>query len=124
MLEQRELAEQRMTSMDERIGKVGTEISKEVALVIRKNTKEMQRQLLSLLGGKPLEMDEVKSLMAQKADRTDLASVAEAKSNKVDTEVSLKGIRVLHKQIEHLIVLVIESLRSSIPQAKETTNGV
>ena len=53
-----------MNTMDDRIGKVGTEISKEVALVIRKNTKEMQRQLLSLLGGKPLETEEVKSLMA------------------------------------------------------------
>ena len=42
----------------------------------------------------------------------------------MDTEVSLKGIRVLHKQIEHLIVLVTESLKSSIPQAKETSNGV
>ena len=50
--------------------------------------------------------------------------MAEAKSNKMDTDLALKGIRILHKQIEHLIVLVTESLKSSIPQAKDTNNGV
>ena len=34
------------------------------------------------------------------------------KSNKVDTEAAMKGIDVLHKQVEHILMLTVEMLKT------------
>ncbi len=41
----------------------------------------------------------------------ELEAVANLKSNKRDTDVALKGIDILHKQVTHLVVLVVELVK-------------
>lgn len=33
------------------------------------------------------------------------------KSNKLDTDIAMKGIDILHKQVTHVVVLVIELIK-------------
>jgi hypothetical protein len=45
------------------------------------------------------------------------------KSNKVDTEATMRGVDVVHKQIKHLVTLVLENIRSNIQKSNETEQG-
>ena len=40
--------------------------------------------------------------MSGKADRTELEAVIEQKSNKIDTDLVMKGLDIVHKQITQL----------------------
>ena len=42
------------------------------------------------------------------------------KSNKVDTEMTMKGLDILHKQITHIIVLMIEQSKIALSTSLET----
>ena len=51
------------------------------------------------------------ALIQEKADKADLTALHELKSNKMDTENTMKGIEVLHKQLQHLNVLFVEIIK-------------
>ena len=54
---------------------------------------------------------ELKQLIANKADKSDLHTLENQKSNKTDTEQSMKCADIMHKQITHIIVLFIEIIK-------------
>lgn len=60
----------------------------------------------------------------QKADRKDIDALNDLKSNKVDTESTMKSIDILHKQITHVIVLFIESVKASIKNNVDNKKSV
>lgn len=47
-----------------------------------------------------------------KVDQVDLEAVINMKSNKADTDVAMKGLDIVHKQVTHMIVLVVELIKS------------
>jgi hypothetical protein len=53
----------------------------------------------------------LKRALVGKVDKVELEAVANLKSNKRDTDVALKGIDILHKQVTHLVVLVVELVK-------------
>lgn len=57
---------------------------------------------------------DLKSLLSQKADKKDIETVLQLKSNKVDVEQAMKGVDILHKQVTHLVVLMIELTKTSL----------
>ena len=49
-----------------------------------------------------------------KVDKVDLEMVIDMKSNKNDTDLAMKGLDIVHKQVTHMIVLVVELIKSSM----------
>ena len=55
-------------------------------------------------------MQEFKSILASKADKADIQSLYDIKSNKMDVEMSLRAMDIMHKQLKHLSVLQVEQI--------------
>ena len=51
-------------------------------------------------------------MLMSKVDQVDLEAVINMKSNKADTDVAMKGLDIVHKQVTHMIVLVVELIKS------------
>lgn len=60
-----------------------------------------------------LDNNELRRLLISKVDKIDLDRVIEMKSNRTDTEQAIRAIEVLHKQVSHIIVLLIEMMKIS-----------
>ena len=58
--------------------------------------------------------DEVEVMLKQKANMSDLKHLMDIKSNKVDTEQNMRSVDILHKQVTHIIVLLIEFLKTNL----------
>lgn len=54
--------------------------------------------------------------MNQKADRSDLIELQQIKSNKADIDLSWNFIETMHKQVQHLSVILNEFLRVTVSQ--------
>jgi len=64
--------------------------------------------------------DEIQTMLKDKADKADLNHLLDIKSNKVDTESNMRSIDIIHKQVTHIIVLLVEFLKTNITSAKES----
>jgi hypothetical protein len=60
-------------------------------------------------------------MLSSKVERQEVLSYLENKSNIKDTEDSMRAIDVLHKQIKHLCVILVEIMRQEV--ARFTTGG-
>lgn len=54
--------------------------------------------------------------LVKKANLSDLQTLNDLKTNKVDTEQTMICVDILHKQITHLIVLLIEAMKTIVFQ--------
>jgi len=52
--------------------------------------------------------------LIKKANLSDLQTLNDLKSNKIDTEQTMICVDILHKQITHLIVLLIETMKTIV----------
>lgn len=59
-------------------------------------------------------------LLMQKADVKDLVALGELKSNKFDTNFLMKCVDIQHKQITHVVVLLVEAVKTMLSQSKES----
>ena len=50
----------------------------------------------------------MRQLLGVKADKWEVEAMAEAKSNKADTELLMRDVDIMHKQMTHVAVLLIE----------------
>lgn len=58
-----------------------------------------------------MDTGEFKKALVGKVDKVELEAVINMKSNKHDTDIAMKGIDILHKQVTHLVVLVVELVK-------------
>jgi hypothetical protein len=58
--------------------------------------------------------DELRQILHKKADKNELVELNSLKSNKIDTEIALRWIDIMHKQLKHMLVLIIEKMRLEI----------
>lgn len=68
-------------------------------------------------------IEEIESLMSSKVERAELTTALEIKSNKIDTNINMKAIDILHKQIKHLAVILIEILRDKTMKYMKSENS-
>ena len=64
--------------------------------------------------------DEVQIMLRNKADKSDVTHLMDIKSNKIDTENTMRSIDIMHKQITHIIVLLVEFLKTNVKGSKES----
>ena len=60
--------------------------------------------------------DNIREVVGTKADRTIVETLIDAKANKVDTEMCLRWIDLLHKMMNQMMILVTCKLKSDIDQ--------
>jgi hypothetical protein len=61
---------------------------------------------------RPVAMND--DLLMQKADMKDLLALSEIKSNKFDTNFLMKCVDIQHKQITHIVVLLVEAVKTML----------
>ena len=52
-------------------------------------------------------------------DKLELEELSEQKSNKTDTEQLMKDVDIMHQQIVHMMVLLVEHLKTSLSSASK-----
>lgn len=68
-----------------------------------------------------MDQNELRKMMAVKVG--DLGAIIELKSNKTDTDLIMKCVDIMHKQITHVIVLVVELIKLDMVQMSLQTDS-
>jgi hypothetical protein len=63
---------------------------------------------------------EMKSVVDVKADKTALESIVNEKANKVDTEMCLRWVDLLHKMVNKVVLLLTTKLKTDLETNVET----
>ena len=63
-----------------------------------------------------MDSNELRKILLTKVDKSELEAVINVKSNKNDTDIAMKGLDIIHKQITHMIVLIIEMIKLNMTQ--------
>ena len=67
-------------------------------------------------------IDHVKSVVASKAEHSSIESLVTEKANKVDTEMCLRWVDLLHKMVNKVILLLTTKLKVDLDVGIDTTN--
>ena len=82
------------------------------------NQKNIRSQPTGTNSVNPLDSrhnaDEIGILLKNKADMSDLQHLVDIKANKHDAENTMRNVDILHKQVTHIIVLLIEFLKTMV----------
>ena len=69
-------------------------------------------------------VEHVKKVVADKADRSVLESVVNEKANKVDTEMCLRWVDLLHKMVNKVVLLLTTKLKVDLDMGHEANANV
>ena len=65
-------------------------------------------------------MEQMKGVVAIKADKTAVDVLVNEKANKVDTEMCLRWVDLLHKMVNKVVLLLTTKLKIDIDLNKDT----
>ena len=68
-------------------------------------------------------MEQMKGVVAVKADKSSLDEIVIEKANKVDTEMCLRWVDLLHKMVNKVVLLLTTKLKIDIDLGKDTANN-
>ena len=68
-------------------------------------------------------VDQMKGIVAVKADKSSIDLIANEKANKVDTEMCLRWVDLLHKMVNKVVLLLTTKLKIDLDLGKETVNN-
>jgi len=109
------------------ISDLNEKITNEINSAVRKLTKHEMNKMMQTVknmmpsGNRQEENTELKRMIDLKADKFEVIELRDLKTNKVDTENNMKAIDVIHKQIRHLIVMLMENFRVQVETENLTT---
>ena len=117
MIENVESKLQEFDEMKEIINELNEKIKFEIQSAVRKSSKtetmkitQMVQNMIPKSSGSQ-DTDVLKKQIDQKADKFDLNQIGNYKSNKIDTENNSKAIDIMHKQMRHLVIMMMENFR-------------
>ena len=58
-----------------------------------------------------LEQQDIVGVLSKKAEKTEVEELRRNKTNKCDSENQMKAIDIIHKQVTHTVVLLIEVVK-------------
>ena len=58
-----------------------------------------------------LDVNEMRQILMQKVDKSEMESLGDIKSNKSDMERVLRDIDIVHRQLIHVMVLLVEHIK-------------
>ena len=59
-----------------------------------------------------------------KADKSEIFTMRDMKSNKQDTEITLSAVEIIHKQVKSTIVLIVEMIKGMIRNPNDSDNMI
>lgn len=65
----------------------------------------------------------MKAVVAVKADQQQLDQIVNEKANKVDTEMCLRWVDLLHKMVNKVVLLLTTKLKTDLDLGNETQNN-
>jgi len=65
-------------------------------------------------GASSQQVEEIKALVKSKAEAQDVAALQAQKANKIDTQLAMRWVEVLNRQLKQVVVLVTEMLRFEV----------
>ena len=65
-------------------------------------------------------MEDWLSLVKTKADQSQIEALQRNKANKADSDMQMKAIDILHRQLSHVIILLLETTKQLINDQNET----
>jgi len=68
-------------------------------------------------------IEQVKSVVAVKADQAAIDKIVDEKANKVDTEMCLRWVDLLHKMVNKVVLLLTTKLKTDIDIGGESANN-
>ena len=105
--------------MNDLIQTINENLNREINVAVKKATTQVVKSM-NPNGGNMLDANEIKNMMSGKVDRDELTALYDLKSNKLDTEMTMKSVDIVHKQIKHLVVILVEIMRLSVTAQSET----
>ena len=108
-----------MERMNDLIQTINENLNREINVAVKKATTQVVKSM-NPNGGNMLDANEIKNMMSGKVDRDELTALYDLKSNKLDTEMTMKSVDIVHKQIKHLVVILVEIMRLSVTAQSET----
>ena len=106
-----ENTEKLTTSMDNTIKELNKSITLEIKNSVRKNIDQLKTEFKSKGDEWKTDNKKINRVIEEKADKTEVLSLLNTKSNVKDTDANMKAIDIMHKQIKHLSVIMVEILR-------------
>jgi len=82
----------------------------------------IKKQVLDSLGGKPVDIDELKLLLNVKADKAEIGILDKLKADKGVTDGFESSIKFCMTQIEQFLTLIIENFKSDISNKSDTAH--
>eukprot|EP00347_Sterkiella_histriomuscorum_P010846 403374700 len=119
--------QRKIQEVEEMIDILGKNISKDIYAAVRRATLHLSKNTSMQIGGNGGDLEnqtgnysianeEMKSIIASKVDRQELNEIFQNKSNKKDTELCLRWIEIIHRQIKQISILITEILKFDIEQ--------
>ena len=68
-------------------------------------------------------MEQMKDVVAVKADKSVVQDIVSEKANKVDTEMCLRWVDLLHKMVNKVVLLLTTKLKTDLDLGHETSNN-
>lgn len=91
---------------------------------VSKIARDSKDQILKSLGGKPVEPEELRSLLKLKADKEDITKIDHVKADKSDFEVNNSILEVMHSQINHIWLILWEYFKFESENVNKPDNLV
>lgn len=101
----------RMVKLEKIVSEMSDRVSLEIKNAVRKGIERVKLELIARGDGQEGEIKNMHRGLEAKIDRSEAISLLGLKSNVKDMEVSFRSTDILHKQIQHLSVILIEILR-------------
>jgi len=112
----------RLKKFENRVSDLNFTVETEIRSAVKKAVQKAKSELIFKYNDSTIvNEDDVKALMRSKIEKSELFDYLDTKSNIKDTQANMHAIDILHKQLKHLCVIIIEILRQEV--SKYTSNG-
>lgn len=110
---------------------LGKQITRDIFQAVKKATSHLQKNsaymkgegaalLEQVAGGaSSQQLEEIKALVRSKAEAQEVAALQASKANKIDTQLAMRWVEVMNRQLKQLVVLVTEMLRFEVAELFE-----
>lgn len=93
---------------------IGGQVSNQVSVEIKKATAHLRTSALESDANGPKVSALVLTKISKKADKSDLDALFNLKASKTDSEMALRQIDIIHKQLKQIALLITQKFRQSL----------
>ncbi|CDW86627.1 UNKNOWN [Stylonychia lemnae] len=112
----------KIKEVEDMIDILGKNVSKDIYAAVRRATQHLSKN--QTMGSSPRQngndelgfSEEARNILQNKVDRQEFSDQLKSKSNKKDTELTLRWIEIIHRQIKQISILITEILKFDIEQ--------